>query len=217
MNAARNGRAPTILTEIGARRLTKQIQTKLAEAWDLLGKAFEGRAWEPLGYDTWEAYCAAEFSDLRKVKLSVQARRELVKTWTLEYGASVRAIAAPMGLSAATIHADRDTLRNAGELDDEEGATVLSLDNKRRSTRGTRKRPAPEPEPEPFAAMSQSDWATLMVNEAGKRGLTYKELSQTADGWDHAQSSTAMSRAKKRRQIQPSGHFRDGCTVYVAL
>lgn len=49
------------LTETQARKLTERIRKSTEELWKLVGEAHDGRAWEPLGYASWDAYVAAEF------------------------------------------------------------------------------------------------------------------------------------------------------------
>ena len=45
------------LTEETARDLTTRIYTSVGNAWVLIVEAFTRRAWEPLGYESWDAYC----------------------------------------------------------------------------------------------------------------------------------------------------------------
>src|SRR5690606_16408529 len=62
------------------------------------------RAWVSLGYESWDAYCAAEFSETR-VWASVEERHQ--QTLKLrEAGMSQRAIAAVLGVGHSTV--DRD-------------------------------------------------------------------------------------------------------------
>ena len=45
-----------------AQDLTDQIKTTTEALWVLLTRAWEGKAWEVLGYDTWAAYLQGEFA-----------------------------------------------------------------------------------------------------------------------------------------------------------
>jgi len=49
------------LTRAQARKLTDRIQHHAEEAWGLLQTARNGRAWDALGYASWEAYVGEEF------------------------------------------------------------------------------------------------------------------------------------------------------------
>src|SRR5690349_8365977 len=53
------------LTDVEARQLTDQIKDTADQLWKLLLRAYEGKAWTALGYQTWEAYTNAEF-DMRR-------------------------------------------------------------------------------------------------------------------------------------------------------
>jgi hypothetical protein len=49
-----------------ARALTDRIKAGLDELWALLLEAHDRRAWQALGYDTWEAYVGGEFAMSRR-------------------------------------------------------------------------------------------------------------------------------------------------------
>lgn len=49
------------LNKQSARRLTDRIVKTAGDLWELLLAAHDGRAWEALGYQTWDSYVAAEF------------------------------------------------------------------------------------------------------------------------------------------------------------
>ncbi len=60
------------LSAEAARELTSQIRSAVARTIDVLSevdvlvtRAFQGRAWRALGHESWEAYCAEEFSGVR--------------------------------------------------------------------------------------------------------------------------------------------------------
>lgn len=145
-----------------ARRLTKQLREALAGALELLQEVFDGRAWEALDYPTWEAYCAAELPELAKLRLPLEERRAAVATLRGR-GMSLRAIAAPLGLSPNTVKADAAA---AGV----QLATVTSLDGRARpgaSTSPTQARPR----------LSNVARAVLYIRESGDAGRTVHDVT----------------------------------------
>jgi hypothetical protein len=183
-------KAPTILTAEGARRLTDRLVTTLTEAHELLIDLWVGRAWEVLDYPNWAAYCEAELGDLLMVKLPPAMRREAAAHMK-SAGMSYRNISAPFGVSPASIHAD---------LAPAKPKSVQKLNT-----------PATPP---PVVHLSNVDRAVALVAAQGTRGLTYIELCREA-GWRGGQATGALSEAKRRGLVAPSGQFRDHCTVYL--
>lgn len=51
-----------VMSASEARAITDQIKEHTDAVWKLLTLAHEGRAWKPLGYETWAEYVAGEFS-----------------------------------------------------------------------------------------------------------------------------------------------------------
>lgn len=93
------------LTPFEARALTDEIRQTLTVGHDLLIRAYEGRAWTALGYESWDVYCAGEFSEARMVRLDREQRREIVAEMR-EAGMSTRAIATGLGVSKNTVTED---------------------------------------------------------------------------------------------------------------
>lgn len=91
-----------------ARELTDKIAGNLSMAYELLISAYKARAWEPLDYESWDAYCAAEFGKARMVRLSRQDRQAIVSAMAGE-GMSTRVIASGLGVSAMTVSRDLDS------------------------------------------------------------------------------------------------------------
>lgn len=87
-----------------ARDLTNRIRQTGSVLWALIVKAFDGRVWESLGYESWDAYCDAEFDGAR-LKLPREERREVVASLR-EAGMSTRAIAAATGMHHSTVADD---------------------------------------------------------------------------------------------------------------
>jgi hypothetical protein len=194
-------KAPTILTEAGARRLTARIRDALALADDLLVQAWQGRAWEPLGHGSWEEYVAAELPQLRLIRLSVPDRRERAAAMR-DAGMSYRAIAATMDVSEGTIRND---------LRDHTGPeVVVSLDGARRPARGHR-----TPAVDPYEGMSRTEETLARVRAQGDRGLTSVELGLETD-WPVGSASGALSKLERRGLIRRVPVFRANRAAYVA-
>lgn len=119
-------------TQEQARALTDRIKVAVEGTWLLIQEAYTSRTWAALGYDTWDAYCAAEFGTAR-LRLPREERQEVVASLR-ESGMSLRAISSATGISPAT--AMRDS-----RVSDETPAVILGTDG------GTyaAARPAPEP------------------------------------------------------------------------
>lgn len=97
---------PIHLTEKQARQLTDSIKLNLESLWVKVVKAWDGGAHRALGYDSWAAYCSAEFdSDYLSVPRSA---RPGVVGMLREHGMSTRAIAATVNVSRNTVKADLD-------------------------------------------------------------------------------------------------------------
>ncbi|KGH48246.1 hypothetical protein IN07_03320 [Modestobacter caceresii] len=204
MSAVLDGRAPCILTEAGARKLTQRIRAKLANVLDLVVQAWEGRAWEPLGYDTWQAYVDAELPELATLRLPVDERREAVAAWAAR-GMPQRAMAAGLNVAPATVAGDV-----AAVVPFDPDATVSSHDGRRRPARVRRDRPAPEPPP----AMTKRDRAAQLVTEQGDRGLTALELAEVT-GWTGGSATGTMCDLRKQCRVRALPVFRRGYAAYV--
>lgn len=87
-----------------ARALTDQIKVAVEGTWQLVQRAYQCRAWESLGYSSWDDYCTREFGTSR-LRLPREERQEVVQSLR-EIGMSTRAIAAATGASVGTVHAE---------------------------------------------------------------------------------------------------------------
>ncbi|MEV6737927.1 hypothetical protein AB0N14_13730 [Streptomyces sp. NPDC051104] len=87
-----------------ARALTDRIKIAVEGTWQLIREAYTSRTWAVLGYDTWDAYCTAEFGETR-LRLPREERQEVVASLR-DSGLSVRAIAAATGNSTRTVQKD---------------------------------------------------------------------------------------------------------------
>ena len=93
-----------VLTPDDARELTDTIRRDTSLLWDKLARAYTGRAWAALGYESWDDYCTNEFADCR-LRLPREDRREVVQSLTAQ-GLSTRAIASAIGISDGTVRND---------------------------------------------------------------------------------------------------------------
>lgn len=87
-----------------ARALTDRIKVAVEGTWLLIQEAYTSRAWASLGYDTWDAYCTAEFGTAR-LRLPREERQEVVASLR-ESGLSTRAIASAVGQSDMQVRRD---------------------------------------------------------------------------------------------------------------
>lgn len=101
------------IRQLAARR--HEQLTQLAETDEELSSciqvAYLQRAWEEMGYASWEELCKREFSEARMWD-TIEARRKTVHSLLLNVGMSTRAIAAVMGTSDATVRRDLATASN---------------------------------------------------------------------------------------------------------
>jgi len=96
------------MSEASARSLTDEIRETLTVAYDKLVEAWRGRADLALGYDSWDAYCASEFTEARMLRPTHEQRREIVSQMRSE-GMSTRAIGSALGADHSTVVRDLAT------------------------------------------------------------------------------------------------------------
>lgn len=107
-----------------ARDLTERIRAAIGAAWDLLTVAWRSQAWRQLGYLTWDAYLAGEFSEVQ-LRPPREKRREVVASM-IDQGMSVRAIAAATDTPRSTIHDDQAAVAGRGPASDQGGTAQVS-------------------------------------------------------------------------------------------
>lgn len=105
------------LSEAHARSLVDQIRQStghlletMADIEVMISTAYEGRAWIPLGYESWDALCGEEFTEAR-MWTSIEERRERTRALS-EAGLSTRAIGAVLGVHKDTVRNDARALAN---------------------------------------------------------------------------------------------------------
>lgn len=95
------------IRQLAARR--HEQLTQLAETDEELSSciqvAYLQRAWEEMGYASWEELCKREFSEARMWH-TIEERRKTVHSLLMNVGMSTRAIAAVMGTGATTVRRD---------------------------------------------------------------------------------------------------------------
>ncbi|MGV0068576.1 hypothetical protein ACRU44_12675 [Mycobacterium colombiense] len=94
----------TGLSNRQAMPLTQSIRNALQRLNVLILKAWQGQADKVPGYESWDAYCDAEFSS-SLIRLPLETRTETVKS-LFERGMSTRAIGAAVGVSDSTVRQD---------------------------------------------------------------------------------------------------------------
>ena len=104
-----------------ARALTDRIKIAVEGTWQLIREAYTSRTWAVLGYDTWDAYCNAEFGNAR-LALPREERQEVVASLR-ESGLSTRAIASATGLSQSTVARTTESLDSVAVVTGVNGKT----------------------------------------------------------------------------------------------
>jgi hypothetical protein len=120
-----------------ARQLTDQIKIGVEAVWELIKEAYIARAWDVLGYSSWDDYCTREFGASR-LRLPREERSGVVASLR-ESGLSERAIASATGLGNGTVHRELAGAPNgAPEVDEDalaeeliaEQPTIIGMDGK---------------------------------------------------------------------------------------
>jgi hypothetical protein len=167
-----------------ARRITKQLRESLQLSVALLREAFEGQAWRVLGHPSWEAYCETELPELATLRLPLAERREVVAGLAAG-GASLRAIAKPLGLAPNTVRAD---LAAAGVV------------RETSTGRDGRVRPAAAAPSRRARRVPTTDRVVGVVAAAGADGLTVREVCQRAS-LSRVEVSPALTRLTKAGRV----------------
>lgn len=111
-----------VMSEGEAREITNDIRRTGSVMWSQITKAFQGRAWAALGYESWDDYCDAEFDGAR-LKLPREERTMVVASLA-DAGMSTRAIAAATGVNNATVSRDLAGVANATPDPDDDDEIV---------------------------------------------------------------------------------------------
>ena len=98
------------LNAADARALTDRIKVGVEAVWELIKQAYTERAWDALGYSSWDDYCTREFGTSR-LRLPREERAEILPSLR-ESGMSLRAIATATGLSKDTVQRELSGVSN---------------------------------------------------------------------------------------------------------
>ncbi len=163
------------LTAIEAEDCLRHIVEGVATTWTWVVKAYSGRAWIALGFDSWDALCDARLNGAR-LQLPREQRREAVATMR-EAGLSTRAIGSALSIDDRTVRRDLPTAANAAVV------PVTGVNGK------TYAPTRPTHEPEPAMDLNEDMWAEA-ADRLTKDGTVAK--------WDaerpYALAMTALSR-----------------------
>ncbi len=218
------------LTAEAAEALTAEIVDILTNGYrkvvPLVIRAFRGRAWNALGFTSWDEYCKETFAGPRMLRLSDEQLTELCVEFA-DAGMSTRAIGSAAGIG----HATAARKLNASKR---KPADVIGLDE-RRQTRDRKRTASKEAHPAGkglapgtedtfceagldmaayLATLSKTETALFYVGESGTDGLTYIELCEIT-GWRGGQATGALSALYRRGLIRESGKSREGCNAWI--
>jgi len=110
-----------------ARTLTERIRSAMGDLMAEVAKAWIGRVWLALGYESWEDYCKGEF--VHSPLSLPRDERKAVVIMLRSQGMSTRAIGAAAGVSDGTVRNDLATAQNYA-VDE---ASVIGLDGRTRT------------------------------------------------------------------------------------
>jgi predicted transcriptional regulator len=110
------------LTAEQARALTDEIRTQADILVPLVIEAYRGRAWRALGYESWDAYRAAEFP---AVRVAVEARPGVARELR-GAGMSQRQVAGVLGVSHQTVGRSIDEGKSDGPAGPSDSQLAIS-------------------------------------------------------------------------------------------
>ena len=168
------------MSENDAIEITALIKQTGSILWSQVVRAFQGRAWAALGYDSWDAYCDAEFDGAR-IKLPREERTMIVASLA-DAGMSTRAIAAATGVSHMTVDRDLAAVTNVTPDTDPDDEIIDAevIDD-----------PAPQPR-----QVTGTDGKTYNVTTKPAAGPRREPLDASADraAWNLRRSVESMER-----------------------
>lgn len=206
-----------VMSEGEAREITADIRRTGSVMWSQITKAFQGRAWSALGYESWDDYCDAEFDGAR-LKLPREERTMVVASLA-DAGMSTRAIAAATGASRTTVISDirssevvqsvppdeDDEIVDAEVIDNPpEARTVTGVDGKSYTLK-----------PKPPAADRRpplTDAATRAGLDLRKRVESLESMFEDDRFASHCDALTPMLRSHLTYAIQACEHMLDHIT-----
>jgi hypothetical protein len=123
------------MTAEEARSLTEKIRRVMTDFVPLITRAYRGRAWTALGYESWDAYCDGELHGMRPALPRAERREQVAELRGA--GMSTRAIGAAIGASQSTVQSDLDSTERKNSV----GEPITGVNGKTYAP----SRPTPEP------------------------------------------------------------------------
>lgn len=186
-----------VLNAVEARALTDRIKVGVEAVWHLITQAYTERAWDVLGYSSWDDYCTREFGSSR-LRLPREERAEVVASLR-ESGLSLRAIASATGISHTEARRSLDAgVTNVPAADAETAGEPVDLidfpepdlpplpENYMQPKSTPAQMPEPEPTPitgldgkayNPKPAASQRERRTSIIDTARNVGLDLAKIT----------------------------------------
>ena len=127
------------LNATDARVITDKIRGSMGDLMELIGRAWIGRVWLALGYQSWADYIKGEF-DRAPLHLPRDERRA-VAALLRGQGMSTRAIGAAAGVDQKTVVNDLATEENSSVVPPDK---IIGLDNKERPAHPPKPKPKPD-------------------------------------------------------------------------
>jgi hypothetical protein len=126
------------MSSASAEQVTLQIRSLMERAWEYIAIAYQGRAHQALGYESWDRYVDDRLGDLR-LTVPREQRGAVVQALS-KAQMSLRVIAKVLGVSVATAFRDASAGQSELEKDDAIPITVQGRDGRQYRKR---KRTAP--------------------------------------------------------------------------
>lgn len=194
------GEVVSTMTPDAARDLTERLRTALSVSWELVKEAHAGRAWAALGYESWDAYCEAEFDGIRSLRLPREERTEVVASLR-DAGFSIRAIASVTGAATNTVMSDLKVSQS--ETPDESSSPEVpspSVETDEGEPGGdTPAAPAP---PESLAARQAAFAARAAQKVQGNDGKSYPAAKPTPPRRSALADEAATAGWKFRKAVE---------------
>lgn len=202
-----NARKRTALSHDDAVFVTFRIADRLEMSYEgiapLILEAFRGLAWRALDYTSWQAYCEAEFTGPRMLRLPDSIIDELAGE-----GMSSRSIAHALGRSKSDV--DRKMNKSARPL------RIVSSDGKRRPARSESQSRRAHPAGKASVMKGMPAWEVVLCYVTDETPVSTWVDIVDGLGWRDSKVTGALSECSRRGVITSAGE-RDGNTVWVPV
>jgi hypothetical protein len=175
-----------------------RVKSGVERIWDDLVVLYQGRAWQVIGYHSWDALCDAEFGGTR-IALPRQQRQEVVCDLR-DAGMSTRAIASVVGVAVGTVASDLQATVQNRTVDPP--STITGLDGRTRTATPNR----PSVPSQPIEAWDPTEGLSTDDLEAMSQGLALAPLTEVINQLDE------LSRYVERQHL-PQVVDEDGVLV----